>query len=166
MLLNLRFHADSNPRSAHQPPREMARVLLRLLLRARSTIKRLMLPPSRAAARSICSFSWSLIRMSIPLFLPVLLRRALETPGSIFRFFLVTAFPFCILSMGRNSNPVRHKYYAPKKYIHGRTHPISQPNQEANPRTPKLPSVHLKNNSARCRTLATTKRRLGFLYWP
>ncbi len=54
-------------------------------------------------------------------------RRALETPGNIFRFFLVTAFPFCSLSMGRNSNPVRLKrsaqYYAPKTYIHGRTHP-------------------------------------------
>src|SRR5260370_41167253 len=58
----------------------MALVLLRLLSRARSTIKRLMLTPSRAAARSICSFSWSLIRMSSPLFLPVLVRRALETP--------------------------------------------------------------------------------------
>ncbi len=88
-----------------RPPCVIDPSVLSAALSARSTIKRLILTPCRAAARSICSFSWSLIKISIPRFLPVFARRARETPGSIFRFFVVTGYPSARFSLEMNPIP-------------------------------------------------------------
>ena len=53
--------------------------------KARSTMKRLILTPSFAAAFSILVFSSSLSRINIPLLFPVFGLRARETPGDILR---------------------------------------------------------------------------------
>jgi len=42
--------------------------------------------------------------MSIPLFLPVFVRRARNTPGSIFRFFLITGYPSATPFSGEESS--------------------------------------------------------------